>query len=65
MIKNYIDFDKLQDSDYVQKLIKRFTALYDEANSTTTSPSLSILQSTGSTRISADTLLAVAQLSSK
>jgi intergrase/recombinase len=65
MIKKYIDFDKLQEPDYVQKLIKRFTALYDQANSTTTSPSLSILQSTSTTRISADTLMAVAQLSSK
>lgn len=65
MIKKYIDIDKLQQPDYVQKLIKRFTALYDEANSKTSSPSLSILQSTSTTRISADTLLAVAQLSAK
>ncbi len=65
MIKKYIDFDKLQEPDYVDKLLKRFTALYDQANSSTTSPSLSILQSTSTTRISADTLLAVAQLSAK
>jgi hypothetical protein len=65
MIENYIDIDKLQDSDYTTKLIKQFTALYDQANNNTTSASLSILTSTGSTRISADTLLAVAQLSAK
>jgi hypothetical protein len=65
MIKKYIDFNKLQEPDYVETLIKRFTALYDQKNSSTMSPSLSILQSTSTTRISAETLLAVAQLSSK
>jgi hypothetical protein len=65
MIENYIDIDQLQDSDYVTDLLKRFTALYDQANNNTTSPALAVLTSTSSTRISADTLLAVAQLSSK
>ncbi|RWX76990.1 DUF1217 domain-containing protein [Neorhizobium lilium] len=65
MIKKYIDFDKLQEPDYVDKLLKRFTALYDEANRKTGSASLSILQSTSTTRISADTMLAVAQLSAR
>jgi hypothetical protein len=65
MIENYIDIDQLQDSDYVSDLIKRFTALYDQANNNTTSPALAVLTSTSSTRISADTLMAVAQLSSR
>ncbi|TDK35127.1 DUF1217 domain-containing protein [Rhizobium deserti] len=65
MIENYIDINKLQDSDYVTDLLKRFTALYDQANNNTTSPALAMLTSTSSTRISADTLLAVAQLSSR
>ncbi|MES5098317.1 DUF1217 domain-containing protein [Agrobacterium sp. BA1120] len=60
MVTKYIDVTQLQDTDYVSKLIKRFTALYDTQNSTSSS-SLSIL-SGGSTSISADTLLAVAQL---
>ena len=65
MIENYIDIDQLQDSDYVDKLIKRFTALYDQANNNTVSPALSVLTATSSTRISADTLMDVAQLSSR
>lgn len=64
MVENFIDIEKLQDPDYVNKLVQRFTALYDTENSTTTSPALTLLQGT-STSISADTLLAVAQLSSK
>ncbi|WP_432354010.1 DUF1217 domain-containing protein [Agrobacterium sp. rho-13.3] len=62
MVTSYIDITKLQDPDYVSKMVKRFTALYDLQNSNSTSPTLSILS--GSTSISADTLLAVAQLKS-
>lgn len=65
MVKKLVDMTKLQDPDYVSKLLKRFTALYDLSNSSSTSSPLSILTSTSSTSISADTLLAVAQLSSK
>ena len=61
MISNFIDLKDLADPDKVSSLIKRFTAMYDMKNGTgTTSTALSIL--TGSSTISADTLLAVAQL---
>lgn len=63
-VKNFIDLDQLSDPDYVEKIIQRFTALYDTENGTTNSAALSILQGSGTVSISADTLLAVAQLSS-
>ncbi|MGO6980162.1 DUF1217 domain-containing protein [Rhizobium leguminosarum] len=63
MIDNFIDMKDLSDPEKVDDLIKRFTAMYDMANGTgTTSSALSIL--TGSATISADTLLAMAQLKS-
>ncbi|WP_028733797.1 DUF1217 domain-containing protein [Rhizobium leguminosarum] len=63
MISNFIDIKDLSDPEKVDDLIKRFTAMYDMANGTgTTSTALSIL--TGSATISADTLLAMAQLKS-
>ncbi|MBY2944743.1 DUF1217 domain-containing protein [Rhizobium leguminosarum] len=63
MVDNFIDMKDLSDPDKVDDLIKRFTAMYDMANGTgTTSSALSIL--TGSATISADTLLAMAQLKS-
>jgi len=63
MVNNFIDMEDLSDPDKVDDLIQRFTAMYDMANGTgTTSSALSIL--TGSSTISADTLLAVAQLKS-
>ncbi|NEI96641.1 DUF1217 domain-containing protein [Rhizobium ruizarguesonis] len=63
MVDNFIDMKDLSDPDKVDDLIQRFTAMYDMANGTgTTSSALSIL--TGSATISADTLLAVAQLKS-
>jgi hypothetical protein len=61
MVENFIDLSDLSDPDKVEDLIKRFTAMYDVANGTAnTSSALSIL--TGSSTISADTLLAIAQL---
>ncbi len=63
LVNKYIDISKLSDPDYVEKMEKRFTALYDSANKTTTSAAETILS--GSSSISSDTLLAVAQLSSK
>ncbi|WP_246225564.1 DUF1217 domain-containing protein [Rhizobium daejeonense] len=62
-VKKFIDLEKLQDPEYVEKLVKRFTALYDTENGTTNSAALSVLSGVNS--ISADTLLAVAQLSAK
>lgn len=64
MVTKFMDLSKFQDQDYLDELIKRFTALYDTKNSNSSSPALTIL-SGSSTSISADTLLAVAQLSSK
>jgi len=63
MITNFIDIEELGDPDKVQDLIKRFTAMYDMSNGTTTSSAATIL-SGSATSISADTLLAVAQLKS-
>jgi hypothetical protein len=62
-VEKFIDLKKLSDPKYVETLVQRFTALYDTKNGTTGSAALSILQGTSSTSISADTLLAVAQLS--
>ena len=61
LVKKHIDVAKLQDPEYVSKLVKRFTALYDIQNNSGSS-SLSIL--TGSASISPDTLLAVSQMKS-
>jgi len=63
-VEKFMELDKLSDPDYVQKVIQRFTALYDSQNGAANSPALSILQG-GSYSISPDTLLAVAQLSSR
>lgn len=63
-VQNFIDLDQLSDPDYVEKIIQRFTALYDTQNGASGSAALTVLQG-GSTSISADTLLAVSQLSSR
>jgi hypothetical protein len=63
-VQKFVELDQLSDPDYVQKVIQRFTALYDSQNGATNSSALSILQG-GSSSISADTLLAVAQLSAR
>ncbi len=63
MVTNFIDLDDLSDPDKVSDLIKRFTAMYDMSNGATTSSAATILSGSSST-ISADTLLAVAQLKS-
>lgn len=65
MVTKMIDITKLQDPDYVGKMLKRFTALYDLQNNNSTAPSVSILTSNSSTSINPDTLLAVAQLSAR
>ncbi|MGO7770664.1 hypothetical protein ACC736_37610, partial [Rhizobium ruizarguesonis] len=62
-VDEIVDMKDLSDPDKVDDLIQRFTAMYDMDNGTgTKSSALSIL--TGSATISADTLLAVAQLKS-
>ncbi len=67
MLGNFVNVSDLQDPDKVNKLLQRFSAMYDMENNTTssTSPALSILTgSSSSVGISADTLLSIAQLSS-
>lgn len=43
MLKKFVNLDDLQDPKKVDKLLKRFTAMYDLKNNTDTSPALSIL----------------------
>ncbi|MDE1993310.1 MAG: DUF1217 domain-containing protein [Rhizobiaceae bacterium] len=68
MLSNFVNVKDLQDPDKVNKLLQRFSAMYDIQNNTTqsTSPALQILSgsSSGSIGVSADTLLSIAQLSS-
>ncbi|MFT4181889.1 MAG: DUF1217 domain-containing protein, partial [Rhizobium sp.] len=68
LLNKVIDITDLQDPDKVNKLLQRFSAMYDLTNNTSSSssPALSILtSSSSSTGISADTLLSIAQLSSR
>jgi len=61
LVERYMDFNELQDPTELQKFITRFTAMYDLANETDSSPLLQLFSgSSGS--ISADTLLSIAQL---
>ncbi len=62
-IKRVLDVKDLRDPEKLEKLMKRFTALYDVENNTVASPALSVLSSSGSSAgISGDSLLAIAQL---
>lgn len=60
LIERNLDLEELQDPDKLERFISRFTAMYDLANNTTSDPTLSLFS--GSTTISADTLLSIAQL---
>lgn len=60
LIEKNLDLEELQDPDKLEKFISRFTAMYDLANETSSDPTLSLFS--GSTTISADTLLSIAQL---
>jgi hypothetical protein len=60
IIEKNLDLEELQDPDKLEKFISRFTAMYDLANETNSDPTLSLFS--GSTTISADTLLSIAQL---
>lgn len=62
-IKRVLDVKDLRDPEKLEKLMKRFTALYDVQNNTDTSPALAVLSSSGSSAgISGDALLAISQL---
>jgi len=63
LVDKYMDLEKLQDPDELNKFMSRFTALYDLSNDSTTDPTLQLFSnSSSSTSISADTLLSIAQL---
>jgi hypothetical protein len=61
LVERYMDLEELQDPDALEKFITRFTAMYDLANQTDTSPIMQLF-SGSSASISADTLLSIAQL---
>jgi hypothetical protein len=60
LIERNLDLEELQDPDKLERFISRFTAMYDLTNNTTSDPTLSLFS--GSSTISADTLLSIAQL---
>lgn len=45
MVEKLVDVEQLSDPDYVRKLVQRYTALYDAANSTSSSAALTLLTS--------------------
>ncbi|WP_117190785.1 DUF1217 domain-containing protein [Rhizobium terrae] len=61
LVEKKLNLEDLSDPEKLDKLIKRFTVMYDLENSTTSSPVVDILGG-GSTGISADTLWALSQL---
>jgi dimeric dUTPase (all-alpha-NTP-PPase superfamily) len=62
LVDKYLKLEDLQDPDKLKQFLSRFTAMYDLANDTTQDPVLSLFSDSTSTGVSADTLLAVAQL---
>lgn len=62
IVEKNLDLSELKDPEALEKLVRRFTILYDLENGITNSPSLSILLGDGSAAISGDTLMAIAQL---
>jgi hypothetical protein len=61
LVDRNMDFEELQDPEKLEKFITRFTAMYDLANDTDSSPIMALFSSSSSS-ISADTLLSIAQL---
>ena len=61
-IERVIDIKDLQDPAKLEKLLQRFTALYDVENNTDVSPGLAILSGSGGGGVSAETLLSLSQL---
>lgn len=62
MVKRYLKLEDLQDPEKVSKMIVKFSVLYDLDNQATDNPALSVLTSSGSAGISADTMMSLAQL---
>ncbi len=63
-INRVLDIEDLQDPEKLQKLLVRFTSLYDIENNVDVSAGELILSGSGGTGISADTLLSLTQLRS-
>lgn len=61
-IERLMDIKDLQDPEELEKLLKRFTALYDVENNTDVNPGLAILTGGSGGGISADALFSLAQL---
>ncbi|MFB9950384.1 DUF1217 domain-containing protein [Rhizobium puerariae] len=62
LVKKYLNLEDLADPEKLDKLIKRFTVMYDIENSTTTTVSAADILSGSSSGISADTLWALSQI---
>lgn len=62
LVEKYMTLSDLKDSDKVDKMISKFTALYDQQNSSASSSALSILNGSGAAAgISADLLYSLSQ----
>ncbi|WEX79114.1 DUF1217 domain-containing protein [Sinorhizobium numidicum] len=61
-IKRVLDIEDLHDPEKLEKLLQRFTALYDVENNTDVSPAATILSGGSGFGISADTLMQLTQL---
>ncbi|WP_411033546.1 DUF1217 domain-containing protein [Shinella sp. BYT-45] len=62
MIERYLELEDLQDPEKVSKMIVKFSVLYDLDNQATADPALSVLSGSGSSGISADVMMSLAQL---
>ena len=63
IVEKNLDLSELKDPEALEKLVKRFTILYDLENGVNNAPSLAILLGDGgSATISGDTLMSIAQL---
>lgn len=60
LIEKYIDIDELQDSDYVDKLLKQFTLKYDIENNSASDPVLQLFSDSSS--VSSDAADAIINL---
>ncbi|MGL3606114.1 DUF1217 domain-containing protein [Rhizobium sp. G187] len=62
VIEDNLDLQELQDPEKMERFIQRFTAMYDVENADVSSSALTVLTGGGSTGISADLLMSLAQL---
>ncbi|WP_075290014.1 DUF1217 domain-containing protein [Pararhizobium arenae] len=63
-INRVLDIEDLHDPEALEKILVRFTSLYDVENNTDISPAEIVLSGSGGNGISADTLLSLTQLRS-